>query len=228
MEHALGRTPDSRNLLLATFNRAGRRLFTARGWTWRIRGPVPLAVTADETVIQMPADFDRICTLSAPREDVEIVSLDYIMQLRREEYAGTRWYLYLPKWEDNAGGEPVRNALIYPTPTTTGTPALEMTYYRKWPTFTADQTDRIPPIPESFEHLLVLLARAFARTLEDDDADPCEMPSIRSEITDLAREDAAGAARQGPLPMTIGYHPSTTLRRGRTTVLGGLANDPVF
>ena len=205
MSHGLGKTPDSRHSLYATFNRAGRALFTRHSWTWRQQGPISLPAVADQDYIELPLNFGGELESWIPNTSghlfLEKCSLGYLARLRATQTTNVvtgRFCIYYPGWAGQGGAEdePTRRALLYPTPTTNADPTIQLIYRRRWVEVSTDDTKRVPDIPSEFEHALILLARSFAVCVENQRA-PYEDGPYQAEIARLIAEDATAQANLG-------------------------------
>lgn len=205
MEHAVGATPDSRHNLYQTLNRAGRFLTDYADWSWRLAGPVALAVKADDKFVPLPADFQRVHTLTAPSSGADAVceiSLAEILQL----HAGAihlqdgRWHINCPPFAviDQGSGTVNARAMIYPTPTADGTPNLSLTYYRRWVECADDgsHSSLRPAIPDEFEQAMVMVARCFALDLQDQ-SESLESQRAMAELDRLKGQDFSTQSNHG-------------------------------
>lgn len=197
MKHGLGKTPDARHDLWATFNRAGRYLVTAHDWYWRTKGPVDLPAVASQSFLYLPDDFGGEVESYVPNNGsftyIQKVTLRELAVLRTENVTSVRtgvFYIYYPMWEDQDSreDEPRPRAEIYPTPTTNAEPTVQLIYNKRWAEIDANDTAAIPNIPREFEHALVLAARAYAWALENQ-TDPHEDAQLARELARLVEED---------------------------------------
>lgn len=209
MSHALGKTPDARHSLWDTFNRAGRALVTRRTWAWRQHGPVQILGVASQDHIDLPADFGgelaSWISTTGFYGALRKVDLATIAGLRQSEVVvgsvqgwSGGWYVYWPGYASQPSLEdlPSKRVLIYPTPTASGTPTIELIYRRNWITIAENDGSRVPNIPEEFEQALVCLARSMTWHLENQS--PCQDDTdAEAEIVRLINEDATQQVLQG-------------------------------
>lgn len=193
MEHALGAVPDSRHTLADTLNDAGRALFDAHEWSWRQR-TAGVDFVASQTYITLPTGCGQIISAErvggTGRAPVRLTSLADIIRLRNtSENAGTSWHLATDFGVDQTGVTVLATqdrAAIYPTPAANESGAIELTYRLDW-TVLDDDTD-VPNMPASHERALVLLSRAFAIHLEDQEA-AFEDEAFQAELDRLIDRD---------------------------------------
>jgi hypothetical protein len=207
MEHAVGATPDSRHNLYETLNRAGRFCTDYALWSWRLAGPVALTVQADEKFVALPSDFGRVHTITSPSGGVDSVvetSLGEILQLHADaiHLLDGRWHINVPPFTviDQGSGTALPRAMLYPTPTSTGSPQLELTYYRRWINVATDGTqDSLrPALPDDFEDALVNLCRGYCIDLQDQ-ADSLEYTRAIRELERLKTTDFTTQTAHGPM-----------------------------
>lgn len=205
MRHALGKIPSSRHVLLDTYNRAGRALFTAHPWSWREVGPVELPAVANQDYIDLPLDFGgvRTCTLPGPSTlGVVMTTVSEIMNLRASLDTvggfGARIWVAFPQWKRPANhtSQVTPRALIYPTPLTDGSPTLSVIYDCRWPEFTSTQLDQQPPLPDDFEQALIYIARGYACQIEDG-RPTSDLDAYAAELNRLIAEDGGRQASTG-------------------------------
>lgn len=205
MTHALGKTPDARHNLWATFNRAGRAMVTRHDWTWRMRGPVSIPVVASQSWLAMPDDFAGETESFVPNTGnftlLEKTSLRRIVELRSQnrsnQITGTM-YIYFPAWATQVSREdpPTQRAELYPTPTTAGQPTISLIYKGRWREITENDNNAIPNIPPDFEQALILTARSYAICIENQ-MPPYEDGPAAVEIDRLIKEDSQRQSEMG-------------------------------
>lgn len=205
MEHGAGAAPDSRHNLYQTLNRAGRFLCAYSGWSWTVAGPVYLATAADSRFIRLPDDFRQLIAITAPGSAFGIVQLDQVrmMQLHSAGAGGYgRWYISVPPHFTPSGSSPIpiKEAMVYPVPETSDPRAFELLYTREWPNIATNGSEdgRLLPIPDLFENVLIMLARAYTLDLQDQ-AESHEMARAMSELALLKSQDAANQPIHGPI-----------------------------
>jgi len=220
MQHCLGKTPDSRHNLYETFNRAARALVTAHSWSWRMAGPIALETVANQAFIDLPADFMRVLSVYTPSagavQRVNLASLETIANIRSlsSSYVGTgEIYAYFPSWSTLEQGVTPR-AELAPIPTTNAASAFQMFYLRGWHNIDASEVDALPKIPPEFEHALVLMCRAFANNIENQDV-ALEDTAVGNEIARLKAEDSQKQVNFGLMSGGAGSRMSSTIASRR-------------
>jgi hypothetical protein len=205
MKHGVGEEPDTRHNLYATFNRAGRRLFTETQWSWRLVAPVTI-VGDGENHLLLPDDFSEIHGLN-PADYGSVNWLDTASVLDMiTRYPGAvygRWSIGATAVGQLDGAGVYRQKLIvYPAPASTDT--FTLSYFRVWPEIPADNTSdgRLPPIPPMYEDALVQLCRAMAIGLQDQ-MDSMEMRAYTAELTRLKDHDTSISPVGGQLKAVI-------------------------
>lgn len=163
-EHAIGGVPDSRTSLDRIVNGALEHLCIRHAWNWRA-AITTLNFTADTPTITLPEDFGELIDLTGYVEKFTAVRpapLSDIVRAWVHSASGSHILLYHvgQAAQSSAGTVPRRTLKIAPTPASSVTDALYLTYRRLIPTLVAD-TD-VPAIPYGMFDLLRLLARAMA------------------------------------------------------------------
>lgn len=197
MSHALGKTPDSRHDLYATYNDAGRALFSEHHWTWRQVGPTTLTVLSGNDFVDLPADMGGVVTAwvidASSFDRLALVPLETIAALRASTINNVQSgliYIHFPMWagQSSPDEQPTRRAIIYPTAAADIT--INLVYRKDWSTVTTGDSARIPSIPDKFERALKLISRSMAWHLENQS--PCQEDSdYIAEIARLKIEDAS-------------------------------------
>lgn len=211
MQHGIGKQPDARHDLFATFNRAGRALVNCHEWSWR-RTYTDLVAVADQAYIELPDDYGRYQKATVQSNgglgEIIVSELADIMALRASGSVGvsSRVYVYFPSYTPRVNLEVARRARVelYPTPSEAGSPTITLAYMAKWVDCPSADKNRTPPIPEEFEEALIDIARAFAATLENSDPNfPAPMPEVRNfpSVQRLMVEDGG---RNGDVQMRGG------------------------
>lgn len=223
MKHALGKTPDSRHLLIDTFNRAGNALYTYHRWSWRSKGPSTLAIPASSEQVTLPKDFGELVGISSTNTNVFQVrptTVEDIMLMR-----GSQTYdslaLYIAFRVAGAPGtstSPINEypvAEIYPTQSTARTD-VKLHYLSRWVEMdeTADPK-AIPPIPAEWEQALVLMARKYAVELENQEQAFEERP-LQMELDRLINYDGTRQINLGrPMHSVRGNYQGTAYPHSR-------------
>lgn len=212
MEHALGKTPDSRHSLIATFNRAGRALFTASDWSFRLKEATVEAVAAQE-YFDLPADFGcmRNAYINAatgptgfsrirPCTKDEIVALRQAGEGDGSGNAGGEIWVAFPEYTSSTTDttQPTPIAACWPTPEDNEEPTFTLDYLARWRTCDASSNE-VPNIPDEWEEALRLCAIYFALTTENPTGDYSNIKAqYEAEISRLMVEEARNQ-RQGAL-----------------------------
>lgn len=204
MKHALGKTPDARHNLYATFNRAGRKLYTEHDWNFRTQGMATLPAIANQAYLELPSDWGGLLQATVPNSGnfsfLQPTSLAELLLMRSYTVVTLRTgvtRIYWPSYSTQATVEdqPTKRAELFPTPTTAGDPTVTAYYTRVWANVAYDPVagtgddDAIPNLPDEFEEALIRIARESAWSLEN------QQPSIdgslyQAEIERLKLEDA--------------------------------------
>lgn len=205
--HALGRIPRQGNDVWHAINQAGRALMRAHPWNWREVGPVEIPVVEGVDHVVLPDDFDTLTSASIPGNtlaDVSITTFGEIIRLRRAvatlQGASSRLWMAFPLYEDdeNLTKDGRWIAAIYPTPLTTGEPTIAVTYRKRWRDLWSDDPKALPNIPRNAERALVLLARAYAIHLEDQQQ-ALEDAAYVAELETLKTHDGMIVENYGPM-----------------------------
>ena len=217
MSHGLGKTPDVRHQLVQTFNDAGRALFTCcegapfqHSWGWILRDNVPFTIPGNQVQeVQLPDDFGTFVSLEYQRSFVGRVVTTTPGELNRVRRIFNvdplRIYICFDVGEKqlNAQQGPRKVAAFWP-PRDDDQTGLMLTYRRTWvdaevnpQTLNLVDPNAVPDIPQEYERLLVLLARAFAVHIEDQ-AEAFESQAIQQEVARLVDWDAGKQINKGP------------------------------
>jgi len=223
MRHALGKTPDSRHVLLDTLNAAGRYLFQCHDWTWKMTGPVDLVAKADQDWITLPVDFQNCVTIYIDNTDgntasftsVQQVDLLKLTRFKQDQFDNTyagAFYINFPLWTQPSQGQSQMRAFVYPTPETDGQPTMKLIYNRRWKELDDPESTEYVNIPVDFEQTLKLLCRAFALRMENPESDSADrtMMEANLHIDKLKGYDGQRQIEQGPL--SGGVNSRTQLR----------------
>lgn len=192
----LGQTPDSRHDLWADLNEAGREVFTQIPWNMRRAAPTTLVAVASQEFIALPSDWaqlDSVNPQNAGSWSVQLVTIADIMRMRSTPGtfdAGTT-FIAFGAWVTQAAvnASPTQRCEIYPTPTTNGSPTLNVTYLRRWRELSSGSGTDLPNIPNEFEAALVAKFTAIAWRREYGEAHPDEALYL-AEIERLKAEEA--------------------------------------
>lgn len=205
MKHALGKTPATGHDLYSTLNEAGRELFTMHEWTWCHQGPYELSAVSGNDYIELPDDFGTLVALYQPSSTVNAIQTVTLQELTmlRQSSIGTGSYAYSIAFASsvppaNAGQKQKKRALIYPEPTTNGTPAITIIYRRAWVDVTEANANDYPGIDRDAEGLFSMLAQERAYLMEN------KRPLFEPGVIDreFARVKTADGSKQwnyGPL-----------------------------
>lgn len=215
MKHALGKTPDSRHLLIDDLNDAGRALVNDHPWSWRTRNNVAIEIQADSTYAILPEDFGEIIDLrvSGSLTSVTQTSVSEINRMRAfGQFDAYSLYIAFDDGYDSTNdsdGTLQNHALIYPTQSTTRND-LTISYRAKWVDMEANDLERVPFIPRDWERSLLLFARSFAISLENQN-DPYEDQALFGQTGEMQRLKLLDARRQ----TNFGQPSHNVLSRGR-------------
>ncbi len=180
LAHALGDTPDSRHSLLETLNRAGKRVYAAHQWPWRIRGPVLVPLVENQPYIELPVNFkahrswyiDNAAAQAAP-STIRVTTAEQIAKLREQQgvTSSACWHIAPGPWSgqpDGPADQPPRPRwLVWPTPGADA-PNLSLIYVAGWTDLRSGDTAAVPDVPADCETLLIYAARAEAKVIENE------------------------------------------------------------
>ena len=210
MEHALGKTPDSRNDLWAALNRAGRRVFSHHEWTWATSGLTDVATTAGSNTFALPADFDTpevfiTKPTSAGFAYAQLTSAAELLRtIERERIVPTgtpgRWLVAFQTYAPESGPTalPTPTGMVWPTPGADNAPTFQTVYRRKWRELASANPTHLPNLPDLMERALLLACRAEAKLLENDDPASADEQAL---VEELERQKVADMKR------SIGVYP---------------------
>lgn len=202
MKHGLGRIPDSRHRLIDTLNDAGRALFHVaeqgpwfHQWNWLVRDNVDFTLPGGSVEeVELPADFGSLVAINKADTlvgGIQQISAAKLSLLRRSvSVTQLRSYICFEVGSTQATGDatPRKVAAFWP-PRTDALTGLTLTYVRAWVDLVESDGQRIPDIPQIFDRLLMLMARAYAIHLEDQ-AEAAEDPLVVNEINRLVQHEA--------------------------------------
>lgn len=209
MGHGLGKVPDSRHLLIDTFNDAGRALFTIaenppwyHSWSWTVRDNVEFSIPGGQVQeCELPSDFSSLVDLGFQNtfvgQIVTCTAQELNMARRSVQVDPLRvWICFdVGSRQKNKTSAP-RNVAAFWPPQTDAITGLSLSYRRDWVDMTENDLKAIPDIPTSYERLLVLLSRAYAVNTEDQAA-AFEDSIIAQEIMGLVTSDAGKQPSKG-------------------------------
>lgn len=202
--HALGGEPAAGFTTAQIVNDALLHLGSMYSWKWRRGGPVTLSLTADQPYVELPLDFGELESLTYPgsvQKAMIPTTMSQIQQLRASESTpvGYIFYYAINTGESDAAYPELGLGLslieLYPTPRADEPGALTIVYRRDLPKLVND--DDIPMIPEWMDWALVLLCRAKAHIIEDDDPNSASMVAFDKEITNHFQRDSMSQRRLG-------------------------------
>ena len=220
MEHGLGRLPDPRHDLWATYNDAGRRLLTAYAWRWASKAAtVPVAPAALTTAL--PTD---VGTLRFIGREANTAGQPLIL-VEPEELEAARRSGVLP-----SGKQWV--AMVGAGTSATFAPTLEwwpqigptgfntvVRYQARWAEVTSAQSAQYPAIDPEWERALVLLARAMAGQVENQTAG-LEDELYQAEVRRLIELDARTTPTVDSLVNAVDPYSVHRLRDERVFIAG--------
>lgn len=204
VEHQLGSAPATGFTSTQLVNDAMRELCSVHAWKWRNGGPYTLSLVADQSYVELPADFGELNSLTYPGTLLKAMTPTSMAQLQRMRATTVLSPRYQYFYAINTGridddfpedGLTIQVIELYPTPTESVTDALTITYLRDVPELT-DNGD-IPMVPEWLEHCLVLLCRAKASVIEDDDPNCPSLQEYNRVLKSMIARDSRSQTRYG-------------------------------
>lgn len=215
MEHALGRTPDSRHNLWKAFNRAGSALVTEHLWKWRQNAEALVPTVSGQSQFPLPDDFLSHVSIvdNAGGYPPTLTTKGDIERNRTNSLASSAALLVcLDDTITPAGHGPTRPAgAVWPLPTANGSPTFRLVYLRGWRDINEGDENAIPNPPKEFQDALLLRCRFQAKLIENDSASAgvaSELAAYQNEVNRLKNEEATrqmdhgrmigGAARVNP------------------------------
>ena len=211
LAHQLGGTPDARHSLYDTLNMAGRRLYSEHDWTWRNKRAT-LTSTEDQDHILLPEDCGGLIWCAANVDGAlvqfELVTLRDLTEMRTrtvsDTFAGRLYGTMLGVEDATSEEEETRPAIwVWPTPGEDEV-SLELVYLRRWVAQSANDTQRLPPIPAEFELALALGAAALGFKVQQpgtgkyEEAEAAYLAEVvRMKTEDGRRQPFMGRIRGG-------------------------------
>lgn len=194
VEHALGGEVHSAVTPWRCLNGAGHWMCNSRAWRWLRGGLEALALTADQSYVDLPADFGSINAIEGGQgfqASIELTTPDQLLEYKSSATANTGYYYCAVLSYDHADitgtstgsnhvvaastaaeqkalKAPTPRLEIYPTPTATVTDGLLLYYTRGWREVSND-TETIF-VPDWMEELYIRIARCWAKGYEEDDS----------------------------------------------------------
>ena len=216
MRHALGKVPNSRHVIIDTFNDAGRAMVNAHGWSWRNRPPANLLIRAGDTTVLLPADFGELISMEiSDSVEFRVIPTSVADIEHRRAVAIfdslTIWMAFDVGASQVTRDQPANSkvAEIYPAQESDRTD-VRLHYRATWIDCTAADTKRVPNIPRDWERSLVLFSRAFVQDIENQQ-DPYENQALFGPNGEIARLKRADASTQVDLGQ-----PLHSVMRGRS------------
>lgn len=212
--HGLGNSPSSGVTTASLVNDAMNSLCALHSWRWRRGGPVTADLTADQNYVELPLDFGELTTIQYPGSILRGMiptSMAIIERLRASTISPALFGYYYAILTGNIDDDHPENGLavstieLYPTPSATVADALSITYLRDIAQLEDD--DDIPQIPIWMDRALVMLCRAMAEEVEDDEVDSAARKAFENELAICKRRDMNSQSRYGV--MTGGLYPKT-------------------
>ena len=204
VEHQLGNSPSAGVTSLQLVNDALRELCSVHAWKWRNGGPYTLDLTADQSYVELPADFGELNSLTYPGTLLKSMTPTTFAQLQRMRATEVLSPQYQYYYAINTGridddfpeeGLSIQVIELYPTPTESVTDALTITYLRDVPDLELDAD--VPQIPLWLDHCLMLLVRAKAAVIEDDDPDSPSIQEYNRVFKQMIARDSRSQTRYG-------------------------------
>lgn len=196
--HALGNVAAADMDITAgdIVNDALEHIAALNQWNWLSTGHVTLSITGGQDYVELPDDFGAKTALQHENSwtaYMEEVTWGLLLNMRTDGLAvPTGGYVYtINVGNVEAGAEEVGLTLptlnLHPTPANDAANAIQMVY-RRYLRRLVSGTDR-PQWPAYMDRPLSLLARAFAKTDYDDDAESAYTQEFRSLIVDCISKD---------------------------------------
>jgi len=209
MAHAIGKTPDSRHVLLTVLNNAGNYIFGYAPWRWR-KTKATVGSVEDVDYFVPPTDFAQLLEVGIDNTDgtpgaflrVQPTTLEHMTRMKQAFTAPIGGTLYID-FESTVAASGAANALprwyCYPTPTADDDPIIEVVYNRRWVNIPTNFTvNDLVPIPVQFDMALMLAGRAFAVLLENQSS-PIELGAANAELDRLKQEFGGVQTDFGPV-----------------------------
>lgn len=204
VEHQLGSAPATGFTSEQLVNDAMRELCSIHAWKWRNGGPYTLDITADQSYVELPFDFGELNSLTYPGTLLKAMTPTTMAQLQRLRATQVLSPRYQYFYAINSGridddfpenGLGVQVIELYPTPVDSVSDALTITYLRDVPELDGDGD--VPMIPEWLEHCMVLLVRAKAAVIEDDDPNSPSLQEYNRVLKTMIARDSRSQTRYG-------------------------------
>lgn len=187
--YALSGTPEgfaaSSGSAIGIANAAGRWMMSAWSWNWASGARATLDLTADQSYITLPSDFQEF--IGTPYQSTgytggfEWTSLATLVELATEAPTANGSYLFgALAWDQASAGAPVARIELHPTPDSTVADALVCFYRREW-TDLASGGAVAAKIPTWMEGVYIGALEAYARGWEDGTARE-NNPAIRQRF----------------------------------------------
>jgi hypothetical protein len=203
--YALAGTPEGRasaDNAIAIANDAGRWLMNARSWRWAAGARATLGLTASQSYITLPADFQEFIGEPYKTDGLtggfEWTSLPMLVELAVDAPTVASDYFFgALTWDQSGNGAPVARIELHPTPNATEASALTCFYRRGWYALPAPADTTPAKLPDWMEGLYVGALEAFARGWEDG----ISHPAIRQQYLAglMAGPEWASAVRRDAL-----------------------------
>jgi len=167
---------QTRNQRLAEIvNQAGQYLFS-RPWRFRERTGKVLAMTANQSYIDLPSDVEEILSIISLQTLgylIEMVTPDHMEQLRRLGITmtgpGITHAVFTRSAPNDGSSLPAVRLDVFPTPTANVTEAIAIRYRAKWVVIADSAADSWEiQIPKYCDALFIAYCRAFAQAYEDE------------------------------------------------------------
>lgn len=200
MKHGVTSRPSSLIDVWDVLNDAGRALYSAGNrhpyyhrWSWAVRASTTLTIPANVELVTLPDDFVREVSVraSGTGKVVVVETMDALNDFRAANRAGNTVLRICFKAgiaQDSPTKQTRPVAAIYPTQDEERSDIL-LTYEKDWRNLSQDRPDEIPNIPESYERLLLLMARDHLWTLQNQTPSP-ETAAIADELAGLVVDDS--------------------------------------
>lgn len=210
--HAVGGTLDSRLDVTLVVNDAGRHFINVHPWSWLVRPPVNLSLTASQAYVSLTSaapDFRELIAIRArdsATATVRLTTMEDILDRRENstDFTGIDYWVALIR-EGQTGvtlSPPVPRFEIWPTPAANLSNAFSIVYRATWTTL--DDDADAANVPGHCEPVLIQYVRAFAQGYEDGELTE-RVAQIDASPAVRALKERAGIVQPNYGPITGGH-----------------------
>lgn len=198
--HAVGVMEASHNPI-DIVNDAGEYITMCHPWEHRGRPTINFTFLAGREWTELPPGVEQILEVQPVNADLLRMRLTDIEEVdRRRQNLATTAYGYdvaLVMKPQDGDDEHIEHYGLSIAPALAEDLPCRLTYVEGWRPL-VKVTD-VPYIPRKFERALLLACRAFARNVEDEDADPAEDKPLQKELAKLIEDDGEMQTDLGPM-----------------------------